>query len=576
MSDDVRRKLVSNSSIRTYDPNYTIYKQGRLWKLNSDAQATSLLDKWHLSLKTDQCITLPSRKLVHTYSGYSRIPDFVLKGTGVRLGDLGVIVTLFHRGSEFQAIAFPQSLKIDYFENSGKKKKVILSTENQSELEDWLEILRAGSVTYKYSVWRHRDVPVVDEVEDRPPALYQVVVVGVANMQMIADEDEGGGVVKLSMVCGDHFGEINRWGEFSAQNKVCTREKEIFCFCIDRSSALKAAVLVHAQARELVHRTALLMEVSLKLHFVAPGCNRQLTSGAQTFDSTEGKAAHALGEHKPGEGIWLVQKGDFIGDIHFFAGAELQEQSNPDDRKPPAASARPRRRESLFTTAKIEIVEDQQEHNWSLVLNPPGQWAWECCADKEGAMILFLPNENVKQLPQAVLLDLLTLAFSAQPSAGAKDNLSSSPEGFDGTRTVSSFATYIASRHPFSSLRGLISRITNKSEKNEEIWYKDRAVDGKEDEIHIKIARHNAGWRLVDSSCRYADKEASNPFSIAGTLSSAQSTEEAADETLAAGRALALKEFEKAARNKRSWIRHTNDMHKRVQMRSEIPFFVFV
>jgi len=100
-------------------------------------------------------------------------------GTGVRLGDLGVIVTLFHRGSEFQvslidSVAFPQSLKIDYFENSGKKKKVILSTENQSELEDWLEILRAGSVTYKYSVWRHRDVPVVDEVEDRPPALYQV------------------------------------------------------------------------------------------------------------------------------------------------------------------------------------------------------------------------------------------------------------------------------------------------------------------------------------------------------------------------------------------------------------------
>mmetsp|Transcript_18527 Transcript_18527/g.42251 ORF Transcript_18527/g.42251 Transcript_18527/m.42251 type:complete len:582 (-) Transcript_18527:1314-3059(-) len=239
MSDDVRRKLVSNSSIRTYDPNYTIYKQGRLWKLNSDAQATSLLDKWR------------ERKFIFEDGSMHYITVKKI-GTGVRLGDLGVIVTLFHRGSEFQvslidSVAFPQSLKIDYFENSGKKKKVILSTENQSELEDWLEILRAGSVTYKYSVWRHRDVPVVDEVEDRPPALYQVVVVGVANMQMIADEDEGGGVVKLSMVCGDHFGEINRWGEFSAQNKVCTREKEIFCFCIDRSSALKAAVLVHAQ-----------------------------------------------------------------------------------------------------------------------------------------------------------------------------------------------------------------------------------------------------------------------------------------------------------------------------------------
>lgn len=35
-------------------------------------------------------------------------------------------------------------------------------------------------------------------------------------MQMIADEDEGGGVVKLSMVCGDHFGEINRCSKHAA------------------------------------------------------------------------------------------------------------------------------------------------------------------------------------------------------------------------------------------------------------------------------------------------------------------------------------------------------------------------
>ena len=62
-----------------------------------------------------------------------------------------------------------------------------------------------------------------------------------------------------------------------------------------------------------------------------------------------------------------------------------------------------------------------------------------------------------------------------------------------------------------------------------------------------------SGWNLSWlSSCRYADKEASNPFSIAGTLSSAQSTEEAADETLAAGRALALKEFEKGMEQVRS------------------------
>lgn len=30
----------------------------------------------------------------------------------------------------------------------------------------------------------------------------------------------------------------------------------------------------------------------------------------ENFDSAEGKAARALGEHKPGEGIWLVQKGN--------------------------------------------------------------------------------------------------------------------------------------------------------------------------------------------------------------------------------------------------------------------------
>ncbi|EKX35678.1 hypothetical protein GUITHDRAFT_118169 [Guillardia theta CCMP2712] len=458
MSDDVRRKLVSNSSIRMYDPNYTIYKQ-----------PVSLIDKWR------------ERKFIFEDGSMHYITVKKI-GTGVRLGDLGVSI--------IDSVAFPQSLKIDYLERSGKKKKVILSTENQTELMDWYEILQAASVAYKYSVWKHQEVPVVDELDDRPPALYQVVVVGVANMQMIADEDEGGGVVKLSMVCGDHFGEINRLESL---------------FIGQHYSWRKTLILLRERQQEHWANT-----------------NQEREFGLY-------KKSHHYKESMIQKSMCLSEllQGDFIGDVHFFAGAELQmisiraakeqEQAKTDEQKlaiashPASSKARPRRRESLFTTAKIEIVEGEPA-------------------------------------------PLMRLFERLQPSTRAKGNLSSSTESPCSTRSQSCFNTYVTSRYPFTCLCGPLHKrygIRTEPLMEKKTKFISRSLDTMQD----------GDW--------YADKEASNPFSIAGTLSSAQSTEEAADETLAAGRAMALKEFEKAARNKRSWIRHTDDVHKRVQMRSD-------